>query len=73
MTWTTKQHLGNYAWQKKKTSSSCWRSCSGCDGGEGFTAANPNFLLSWPEWGGVGPDLTAEVLFFGMIAIAYRE
>lgn len=41
--------------------------------GEGFTAANPNFLLSWPEWGGVGPDLTAEVLFFCMIGGVYRE
>lgn len=36
-------------------------------------AANPDFSLSWAGRGWVGCDLTAEMLFFGMVGRACRE
>lgn len=36
-------------------------------------AANPDFLLSWSGWGGVGSNLTAEMLFFCVLGKACRE
>lgn len=54
----TKQCLGNKVQQKKKH----WRCCSGYAGGKNLTAGLPDFTLSWAWWGGLGSDLTAEML-----------
>lgn len=52
---------GNKAQQKKKDLEQHWGSCSGYAGGEGLTAALPDFMLSWAGQGEVGSDLTAEM------------
>lgn len=62
MTRATKQGLGNEAQQEKKHPQQLWGSCSGYAGGEGLTAALPDFMLSWAGQGGVGSDLNAEML-----------
>lgn len=62
MTCATKQCLSNEAQQKKRESQQHWGSCSEYAGGEGLVAAFPGFMLSWALRGGVGSDLTAEML-----------